>query len=76
MEGNKKGKLGLVLLILGALAAAAYFVVKFTKHRKIVFSSTPVMDEYDFSDCDGCEDDDCAACNGITFDDEEAEDKE
>ena len=33
------------------------------------------MDEYDFSDCDGCEDGDCAACSGITFDDEDAEDQ-
>ena len=73
MDGNKKGKFGIALLVIGALAGLAYFLVKITNHRKIVFSSTPVMDEYDFSD--GCEDGDCAACSGITFDDEDAEDQ-
>lgn len=53
MDGNKKGKFGIALLVIGALAGLAYFLVKITNHRKIVFSSTPVMDEYDFSDCDG-----------------------
>lgn len=72
MDGNKKGKFGIALLVIGALAGLAYFLVKITNHRKIVFSSTPVMDEYDFSDC---EDGDCAACSGITFDDEDAEDQ-
>ena len=72
MDGNKKGKFGIALLVIGALAGLAYFLVKITNHRKIVFSSTPVMDEYDFSDCDGG---DCAACSGITFDDEDAEDQ-
>ena len=67
MDGNKKGKFGIALLVIGALAGLAYFLVKITNHRKIVFSSTPVMDEYDFSDC--------AACSGITFDDEDAEDQ-
>ena len=75
MDGNKKGKFGIALLVIGALAGLAYFLVKITNHRKIVFSSTPVMDEYDFSDCDGCEDGDCAACSGITFDDADAEDQ-
>ncbi len=73
MDGNKKSKFGVVLLVIGALAGLAYFLVKITNHRKIVFSSTPVMDEYDFSDCDDCEDGDCAACSGITFDDEDNE---
>ena len=49
------------------------FPGKITNHRKIVFSSTPVMDRYDFSDCDDCEDGNCAACSGITFDDEDSE---
>ena len=49
MDGNKKGKFGIALLVIGALAGLAYFLVKITNHRKIVFSSTPVMDEYDFS---------------------------
>ena len=57
MDGNKKGKFGIALLVIGALAGLAYFL------------------EYDFSDCDGCEDGDCAACSGITFDDEDAEDQ-
>lgn len=73
MDGNKKSKFGVVLLVIGALAGLAYFLVKIANHRKIVFSSTPVMDEYDFSDCDDCEDGDCAACSGITFDDEDSE---
>lgn len=76
MDGNKKSKFGLVLLVIGALAGLAYFLAKITNHRKIVFSSTPVMDEYDFSDCDDCEDGDCAACSGITFDDEDNEEED
>lgn len=74
---HKKSRWGIVLVAMAALAGLAYFLVKITNHRKIVFSSTPVMDEYDFSDCDDCEDGDCAACSGITFDDEEdGEEKE
>ena len=45
MAGNKKGKFGIALLVIGALAGLAYFLVKITNHRKIVFSSTPVMED-------------------------------
>ena len=75
MDGNKKGKFGIALLVIGALAGLAYFLVKITNHRKIVFSSTPVMDEYDFSDCDGCEDGAAGGGGYFSFDDEDAEDQ-